>query len=80
MNDYEDLRFLCKKFIDKQYNVEELSQTLSRIAVPSALHDIVSDAEYSLEKIRFCVSDNEQYNEALKIVNLILSKIEELEK
>lgn len=76
MLDIENLKVLCLKFIEKKYNIEELSQTLSYIAVPSELQDVITNVEYQLEKIRFCVSDDEQYAEGLKVVNMLLSKID----
>lgn len=71
----DELKLACQKFINKEYTVEDLSRTFSWIAVPEELQDLVSEAENKLEYIRFCVSDDEQYSEALKIVNDILTKI-----
>ncbi|MDQ2088195.1 hypothetical protein RBH29_17365 [Herbivorax sp. ANBcel31] len=71
----EELRLACEKFINKEYTVEDLSRVFSWIAVPEELQDIVSEAENKLEYVRFCVSDNEQYDEGLKIVKSILIKI-----
>lgn len=76
MSEIEDLKALCNKFIEKKYSIEEFSQTLSYIAVPSDLRDEVADIEYQLEKIRFCVSDIEQYDEVLKVINPFLLKID----
>lgn len=78
MTQLENLRLICKKFIDMQYTVEELSQTLSWIAVPSEIKELINEAEYRLENIRFGISDDQQYDEALIVVNEILSKVEEI--
>jgi len=75
MSGIDNLKALCQKFIEKKYSIEDLSQTLSYIAVPSDLRDVITDAEYQLEKIRFCVSDDDHYDEGLKVVNILLSKI-----
>ncbi|QOR35921.1 hypothetical protein IMX26_03630 [Clostridium sp. 'deep sea'] len=75
----EELKIACTKFLNKQYGVEELSRTFAWIAVPTEIQELVSDAESRLERIRFCISDDKQYEEGLKIVEEILAKVSELE-
>jgi len=75
----EKLKTACEKFLNKKYNIEDLSRTFAWISVPPEIQELVSDAENRLEYIRFCVSDDQQYEEGLKIVKEILTKVSELE-
>lgn len=65
------------KFLNEQYTIEDLSRILSNIGVPNELLEEIAEVEYKLEKIRFCVSDTEQFKEALKIINPLIVKLEE---
>ncbi len=78
MEKFKELKMACQKFIDKKYSAENLSQTLANIALSDEIQSVVLEAEYNLEKIRFCVSDDKQYDEGLKVVHEILSKVEQL--
>lgn len=79
MNEYEKLKDVCHKFIEKKYNIEDLSRTLSWLGVPLEIQDKVTDTEQKLEEIRFLVSDNEQFEKALVVVRDLLLKVEEFE-
>lgn len=79
MNEYEKLKDVCQKFIEKKYSIEDLSRTLSWLGVPLQIQEKVTAAEQKLEEIRFLVSDNEQYEMTLDVVRDILSKVKELE-
>lgn len=78
MEEVIELIRACEKFKNGTFGVDDLSRVLSRIAVPDELKELVSSAEYSLERIRFLVSDSEQYPEAMKVVNEILEKSSDL--
>ncbi|KIV51599.1 hypothetical protein AM501_11095 [Aneurinibacillus migulanus] len=78
MEDVIELIKACEKFKNGRFGVDDLSRMLSQIAVPDELKSLVSNAEYSLERIRFLVSDSEQYPEVMKIVNEILEKATKL--
>ena len=71
----DDLRKVCQMYFDNEYSLEDLSQTISHLAIPSKYREAVSDFEYHLEKIRFCVSDDEQYDEVVKKINELFSVI-----
>jgi hypothetical protein len=71
----DDLIKVCQKFLDKECSIEELSQTISYLAIPINFRESVSDFEYHLEKIRFCISDDEQYEEVVKKINELLTVI-----
>jgi hypothetical protein len=71
----DELKRVCQKYLDNEYSVEDLSQTISHIAIPNNYRAVVSDFEYNLEKIRFCISDDEQYAEVVKKINELFSII-----
>jgi hypothetical protein len=75
----EELKVACEKFLNKKYTVEDLSRTFAWISVPTEIQELVADAENRLEHIRFCVSDDQQYEEGSKIVKEILVKVSEIE-
>lgn len=71
----EELKRVCQKYLERAYSLEDLSQTVSQLAIPSNYRETVSDFEYNLEKIRFCISDDEQYAEVVKKINELFSII-----
>ena len=75
----EELKVACEKFLNKKYSVEDLLRTFAWISVPSEIQELVNAAENRLEYIRFCVSDDQQYEEGSKIVKEILTKASEIE-
>ncbi|MEI5909666.1 hypothetical protein WAK64_21970 [Bacillus spongiae] len=79
MNEYETVKDVCQKFIENKYNIGDLSRALSWVAVPIQIQEKVDEAEFKIEKIRFLVPDNEQYEEALDVIRDLLSEVKELE-
>ena len=72
----EELIIGCKKFLIKEYSVEEFSRFLSKVAVPIEIIKIVTEIENKIEYIRFMVSESQRYNECVKAVNQLLEEIE----
>lgn len=70
-----ELKLACRKFKQDIYSIGDLGRSLSWIAVPNEFTQIVKDAENQLEMIRFCTSDYKQQEEADKVVNLLLQKL-----
>ncbi|KAA0543107.1 hypothetical protein FZW96_20930 [Bacillus sp. BGMRC 2118] len=73
-NMYE-VKLACRKFIEGRYGVEELSGSFSLIGVPIEIAELIKQAEYDLEMIRFCTTDYKQRDEALIVVNNLLKKL-----
>jgi hypothetical protein len=73
INDYLfELKLACRKFMEGQYTIADLTHNLSWIEVPSEFKEIVKDTENGLEMIRFCTSDGNQRFEALELINEML--------
>ncbi|MBM7569922.1 hypothetical protein JOC48_000391 [Aquibacillus albus] len=70
-----ELKLACRKFKEGVYNIAELGRTLSWIAVPNEISDVVKQAENDLEMIRFCTSDYKQREEAMQVINNMLDKL-----
>ncbi len=67
-----ELEQICQKFINREYSVDDLSRRISVIAVPDIMLSKIKETENKLEYIRFCVPDNEQYDQCVKIINKLL--------
>lgn len=68
MNELEYLESLYEKFCNHKYSVEDISQILSYFPSPFQWGEMVSEAENSIENVRFCVDDDCQYVETKKIL------------
>lgn len=70
MNYLSELRLLCQKFESRAYSIEDLSQTLAYFPSPEIWRNLVADAEDAVERVRFLISEDQQYEEVVKIISL----------
>lgn len=74
-NRYVDLKEVCEKYLEKKCGLDELSEVLSWAAFPKEMEKTMDGIDYKLEKIKFCVSQPDRYNEAAAIVKKILYEL-----
>lgn len=56
----DDLIILYEKYNKGEYDIADISRILSYIALPDEMDEVVEEAEYRIENIRFLKSQNEQ--------------------
>ena len=61
--------------MNRHTSLADLEHTLSWIGVPKEITEIVKKAEYDLELISFCTSDDKQREEAIEVVNKLLKQL-----
>lgn len=72
----EELFKVCKKYKDGNCTLEELHQRLSWIGVPDRYIELVAETERKLEMIQFTRLESKWYEEAVEVIDSLLSQIE----
>jgi hypothetical protein len=80
MNCLLELRLLCKKFENKGYSIDDFLQTLAYFPSPESWGNLIADAEYAIERVRFLTPKNRQYDEVVIIIRNLISAIEQFNK
>ena len=70
----KELLDLFNKYMNEEYEIEDVSRVLSYISIPELKDDELKDAEYQIERIRFLLSANEQKKRVREILLGLLTK------
>lgn len=72
----EELFKVCKKYKEGKCTLEELYRRLSWIGVPDRYIELVAETERKLEMIQFTRLESKWYEEAVEVIDSLLSQIE----
>ena len=75
MDYLSELRLLCQKFESRTYSIDDFSQTLAYFTSPEIWGSLVTDAEDAVERVRFLISEERQYEEVVKIIKSLLLEV-----
>lgn len=70
-----ELNIIMNKYNNGEYDIEDVSRSLSYMAISDELIEALESAENEIENIRFLCSDNEQKEAVKKVLENLIAKV-----